>query len=170
MSERMSAFSCCCSRQAASLSVGTSRPRSPMNRSARGPFPLLVFALLGICSLGLVLSKRPATTVGTVAGAAAGGRHVRRGAGLCAAVRQARLRDLDRSLGIPLSRYFGGTWKQSLLAGAGLGVILFLLFDKLLDVALPIGFWLKATTGVKPWKSSLILSTASPSPGRSPTS
>ena len=50
-------------------------------------------------------------------------------------------------MSIPLSRYFGGTWKQSLLAGAGLGVILFLLFDKLLDVALPIGFWLKPLLG-----------------------
>jgi putative tricarboxylic transport membrane protein len=34
---------------------------------------------------------------------------------------------------------FGGSWKQSLAGGAGLGLVLFFLFDKLLDVVLPTG-------------------------------
>ena len=42
-------------------------------------------------------------------------------------------------MSIPVGMAFGGTWKQSLLGGAGLGLGLFLLFDKLLDVVLPTG-------------------------------
>ena len=42
-------------------------------------------------------------------------------------------------MSIPVGRLFGGTWKQSVLTGVGMGVVLFLLFDKLLDVVLPAG-------------------------------
>jgi putative tricarboxylic transport membrane protein len=34
---------------------------------------------------------------------------------------------------------FGGSWKGSLAGGTGLGLVLFFLFDKLLDVVLPTG-------------------------------
>ena len=42
-------------------------------------------------------------------------------------------------MAVPVGMAFGGSWKQSLLGGAGLGLGLFLLFDKLLDVVLPTG-------------------------------
>lgn len=42
-------------------------------------------------------------------------------------------------MALPVGMAFGGSWKQSLAAGAGLGLMLFLLFDKLLDVVLPTG-------------------------------
>ncbi len=42
-------------------------------------------------------------------------------------------------MSVPVGMAFGGTWKQALLGGVGLGVGLFLLFDKLLDVVLPTG-------------------------------
>ncbi|MHB8948694.1 MAG: tripartite tricarboxylate transporter TctB family protein [Rhodoferax sp.] len=42
-------------------------------------------------------------------------------------------------MALPVGMAFGGSWKQSLAAGAGLGLVLFLLFDKLLDVVLPTG-------------------------------
>ena len=42
-------------------------------------------------------------------------------------------------MAVPVGMAFGGTWKQSLIGGAGLGLGLFLLFDKLLDVILPSG-------------------------------
>ena len=123
--------------------------KAPISYEPVGPraFPLLVFTLLGICSLGLVLSKRPATTW------APSPVLLRVGGMFVAVLAYALLFDKlgfvisTALMSIPLSRYFGGTWKQSLLAGAGLGVILFLLFDKLLDVALPIGFWLKPLLG-----------------------
>jgi putative tricarboxylic transport membrane protein len=42
-------------------------------------------------------------------------------------------------MAVPVGMAFGGSWKQSLIGGAGLGLGLFLLFDKLLDVVLPTG-------------------------------
>lgn len=42
-------------------------------------------------------------------------------------------------MALPVGMAFGGSWKQSLAAGAGLGLVLFLLFDRLLDVVLPTG-------------------------------
>jgi putative tricarboxylic transport membrane protein len=42
-------------------------------------------------------------------------------------------------MALPVGMAFGGSWKQSLIGGAGLGLGLFLLFDKLLDVVLPTG-------------------------------
>lgn len=42
-------------------------------------------------------------------------------------------------MAVPVGMAFGGNWKQSLIGGAGLGLGLFLLFDKLLDVVLPTG-------------------------------
>lgn len=40
---------------------------------------------------------------------------------------------------VPVGRVFGGTWRQCALAGVGLGVSLFLLFDRVFDVILPAG-------------------------------
>lgn len=42
-------------------------------------------------------------------------------------------------MAVPVGMAFGGNWKQSLIGGAGLGLGLFLLFDKALDVVLPTG-------------------------------
>lgn len=39
----------------------------------------------------------------------------------------------------PVGMAFGGSWKQSLAGGSALGLALYLLFDKLLDVVLPVG-------------------------------
>jgi putative tricarboxylic transport membrane protein len=42
-------------------------------------------------------------------------------------------------MAVPLGIVFGGTLRQSLAAGVGLGVVLFFVFDKALDVVLPTG-------------------------------
>lgn len=42
-------------------------------------------------------------------------------------------------MALPVGMAFGGSWKQSLIGGAALGGVLFLLFDKVLDVVLPAG-------------------------------
>jgi putative tricarboxylic transport membrane protein len=42
-------------------------------------------------------------------------------------------------MAIPVGLAFGGNWRQSLAGGIGLGLGLYLLFDKLLDVVLPTG-------------------------------
>ncbi|HJV85985.1 MAG TPA: tripartite tricarboxylate transporter TctB family protein [Noviherbaspirillum sp.] len=42
-------------------------------------------------------------------------------------------------MGVPVGRFFGGTWRQCALTGIGLGIALYVLFDRLLDVVLPLG-------------------------------
>jgi putative tricarboxylic transport membrane protein len=42
-------------------------------------------------------------------------------------------------MAVPVGMAFGGSWKQSLAGGVVMGVVLYLLFDKLLDVVLPTG-------------------------------
>ncbi len=102
-------------------------------------FPLLLSAGLGLSGLWLVL--RP--TAGTEAL-----REVPwRATALCGAAVLAYAL-LFQWLGftlattlmaVPVGRAFGGSWRGSLAGGAGLGVVLYLLFDKLLDVVLPAG-------------------------------
>jgi putative tricarboxylic transport membrane protein len=42
-------------------------------------------------------------------------------------------------MALPVGMAFGGSWKQALAGGVALGVSFYLLFDKLLDVVLPVG-------------------------------
>lgn len=42
-------------------------------------------------------------------------------------------------MAVPVGMVFGGSWLRSLGAGVGLGIGLYLLFDKVLDVVLPTG-------------------------------
>jgi putative tricarboxylic transport membrane protein len=42
-------------------------------------------------------------------------------------------------MAVPVGMAFGGHWKPSLMGGIGLGLVLFVLFDKVLDVVLPSG-------------------------------
>jgi putative tricarboxylic transport membrane protein len=42
-------------------------------------------------------------------------------------------------MAVPVGIAFGGSWRQALAGGAGLGLALYVLFDKLLDVVLPTG-------------------------------
>lgn len=42
-------------------------------------------------------------------------------------------------MALPVGRIFGGTWRQCALTGGAMGLVLFVLFDKLLDVVLPKG-------------------------------
>ena len=42
-------------------------------------------------------------------------------------------------MAVAVGTAFGGGWRQSLAGGVGLGFVLYLMFDKLLDVVLPTG-------------------------------
>ena len=42
-------------------------------------------------------------------------------------------------MAVPVGMAFGGSWKQALTGGVALGLVLYLLFDKVLDVVLPAG-------------------------------
>lgn len=114
-------------------------------------FPLLLSALMVACGAWLVV--RPGAAAGAGAGGAAG-----EGAGTArwqnlkplalAVLAIAMYVSLFQWLGFPLATAlmalpvgmaFGGNWRQSLAAGVGMGVVLYLMFDKLLDVILPTG-------------------------------
>ena len=102
-------------------------------------FPLLLAALMAVCGLWLLLrptlgsaSFRAVPWAATALSAAA--------IGLYALLFQMLGFALATALmAVPVGMAFGGSWKQSLAGGVGLGVLLFLGFDKLLDVVLPSG-------------------------------
>ena len=50
-------------------------------------------------------------------------------------------------MAVPIGMAFGGSWKQAAIGGIGLGLSLYLLFDKVLDVVLPVGVLGKAIVG-----------------------
>jgi putative tricarboxylic transport membrane protein len=102
-------------------------------------FPLLLAALMAIAGAWLVV--RP-----TQRGGAIGLTHLKLigGAALAVFVYALLFETLGFTLAtalmaVPVGMAFGGSWKQSLAGGVGLGVVLFFLFDKLLDVVLPTG-------------------------------
>lgn len=102
-------------------------------------FPLLLAGLMAAGGLWLV--ARPTLRSGTFAGVPV------KPTLLCAAavLVYALLFEMlgfalaTAVMAVPIGRAFGGSWKQALAAGVGLGGVLFLLFDKLLDVVLPTG-------------------------------
>ena len=119
--------------------------QAPISYEPIGPkaFPLLVLSLLAACAVALLFDKR--------GGTAWPPRPVLMRIGLLFVVLLGYALLFER-LGfivatalatVPIARAFGGSWRQSVLAGAGLGLGLFVLFDKLLDVVLPTGAWLK---------------------------
>lgn len=102
-------------------------------------FPLLLASGLGLCGLWLVL--RPTAGPEAYHGVPWKGTALCAGAVLVYAL-------LFQWLGFPLATTlmampvgvaFGGSWKQALVGGAALGSVLFLMFDKVLDVVLPTG-------------------------------
>jgi putative tricarboxylic transport membrane protein len=105
-------------------------------------YPLLMAAFSGACALWLLL--RPKSIAETLTGLPEGG--LFRASVMIAGMFGYAF--LFEWIGFPLStalmtmvlgRFFGGTWLKLAVAGLGLGVFLYLLFDKLLDVTLPLG-------------------------------
>ena len=114
---------------------------APISYEPVGPraFPMLLAALMALAGAWLLV--RPGPNGFELA------RHNRRPVAL-AMVAVVVFAALFETLGfpvatavmaVPVGMAFGGSWKQSLAAGVGLGVGLYLLFDKLLDVVLPTG-------------------------------
>jgi putative tricarboxylic transport membrane protein len=110
-------------------------------------FPLLLAGISGACSLWLLL--RPTSIAETLPGLPPGG--LRKALILIVGIfAYAYLFEL---LGFPLAtvlatlvigRLFGGTWLQGTIAGVVMGAGLYLLFDRLLEVTLPLGSLWKA--------------------------
>ncbi|MCC4114563.1 tripartite tricarboxylate transporter TctB family protein [Aromatoleum toluclasticum] len=123
--------------------------RPPVSYEPVGPraFPLLVLALLGVCAVMLMREK----TSDTVWAPPPVLRRI--GALFLIVLAYALLFDklgfivATALMTIPIARFFGGSWKQSVAGGLGLGVGMFIFFDRLLDVALPTGLWLNGILG-----------------------
>lgn len=123
--------------------------RAPVEYEPVGPraFPLLVLTLLGVMAV-VLMASRPAQTNWAPPPV------LTRIAALFAVIlAYAWLFDklgfilATALMTLPVARFFGGSWRQCAVGGAGLGVGLFVLFDKVLDVALPTGLWLKPLLG-----------------------
>ena len=114
---------------------------APVEYEPVGPrtFPLVLAALLA--ATGAWLAFRPGPHVNIIGGARS------RAIAFCAAsiVAYAVVFQLfgfivaTALMALPVGRIFGGTWKQCVLTGIGMGLVLYVLFDKLLDVVLPKG-------------------------------
>lgn len=122
----------------------------PISYEPVGPraFPLLVLFLLGLCAVALMLDKKKSETAWAPAPVL---KHI----GLLFLIVLAYALLFDKLgfivatalMTIPVARFFGGTWKQCVVGGIGLGVGMFFFFDRLLDVALPTGLWLNGILG-----------------------
>ncbi len=139
MSDRI--LGVCCVVAGVAMAIAARGYAAPISYEPVGPraFPLLLAGLLAVG--GLWLAVRPGPQGFDLA------RQNWRPIGL-AVVAVFIYTALFQALGFPLATAlmavpvgmaFGGSWKQSLVGGVGLGVVLFLLFDKLLDVVLPTG-------------------------------
>lgn len=123
--------------------------KAPVSYEPVGPnaFPVLIFSLLLLCSLGLIFTKRPATewvaapVLWRIGGLFLGV--------LVYAWTFDKLGFILSTIlmTIPLARLFAATWKQAIIGGVCVGVVFFYMFDRLLDVALPTGQWLKPLLG-----------------------
>lgn len=109
-------------------------------------FPLLLSALMVACGAWLVVRPGLAAATGTTGAGPARWQNLKPLALAVLAI--AMYVSLFQWLGFPLATAlmalpvgmaFGGNWRQSLAAGVGMGVVLYLMFDKLLDVILPTG-------------------------------
>lgn len=127
---------------AASMAWAAKDYAAPISYEPVGPraFPLVLAALMAIGGLWLVIKPTPRP------GGDFDFTHFRPIA-LCAlaiVIYAALFQTLGFTLAtalmaVPVGMVFGGNWWKSLLGGIGLGLGLFLLFDKLLDVVLPTG-------------------------------
>ena len=114
---------------------------APISYEPVGPraFPLLLSALLGASGAWLLIRPGPhASGLGLP-------QLQRLGLAMAAVFGYALLFELlgftaaTALMALPVGMAFGGSWKQALAGGAGLGLVLYLMFDKLLDVVLPTG-------------------------------
>lgn len=102
-------------------------------------FPMLLATLIGI--VGAWLAVRPSEHSAAVAA----GRMAALLGCIVAIVAYAMLFQwlgftlATIAMTVPVGLAFGGVWHRALVGGVGLGLGLFLLFDKLLDVVLPTG-------------------------------
>jgi putative tricarboxylic transport membrane protein len=139
MSDRI--LGAACVALAAGMAWAAKDYAAPISYEPVGPraFPLLLAALMGVGGAWLIVRPSPHDsalrmvhfkTVGVAAAAVFGYALLFELLGFTVAT---------ALMAVPVGMAFGGSWKQALAGGVGLGIALYLLFDKLLDVVLPTG-------------------------------
>ena len=126
---------------AAAMAVAAWGYAAPVEYEPVGPraFPLLLALVMAAC--GIWLAMRPASRVHWPQGIVRA--HVLVCAG--AIVAYALLFQLlgfvlaTALMALPAGRVFGGSWRQCITGGVLLGGGLYVMFDKVLDVVLPLG-------------------------------
>ncbi|MDO5102051.1 MAG: tripartite tricarboxylate transporter TctB family protein [Lautropia sp.] len=114
---------------------------APVSYEPIGPrvFPMIVAGLMGLCGLILLLRGGGQTEPNP------SGANLRIALMVVVLVAYAVLFELlgfvlaTALMAMLLGHLFGGSWLKSALGGLVLGIALFLLFDKVLDVVLPTG-------------------------------
>ncbi|MDZ7892066.1 MAG: tripartite tricarboxylate transporter TctB family protein [Rhodoferax sp.] len=139
MSDRL--LGAVCVVASAAMALAAQKYAAAISYEPVGPrsFPLLLSAAMCLCGLWLLL--RPTAGWETFRGVPWSATALCAGAVLAYALLFQWLGFVLATalMALPVGMAFGGSWKQSLAGGAGLGVALYLLFDKVLDVVLPIG-------------------------------
>lgn len=114
---------------------------APISYEPVGPraFPLLLACLLALG--GLWLLARPSGHSAGLAQAPLGGLAFVTAAvfGYTLLFQVLGFALATAAMAVPVGLAFGGNWKRSAAVGAVLGLLLFLLFDKVLDVVMPTG-------------------------------
>jgi putative tricarboxylic transport membrane protein len=126
---------------AAAMAAAASRYVSDISYEPVGPraFPLLLAALIGIAGAWIAIRPSPHS-----AAVAAGRLRALVHCVLAVLVYALLFQWLGFTLAtalmaVAVGMAFGGTWRQSLAGGVGLGLGLWVLFDVVLDVVLPTG-------------------------------
>lgn len=130
-----------CLAAAVALGVAAQGYAAQISYEPVGPraFPMLLAVLIGLAGAWLVI--RPSEHSAAVA---AGRMPALVGCVVATLIYAALFQWLGFTLAtalmaVPVGMAFGGSWKQSLAGGFALGIGLYLLFDRLLDVVLPTG-------------------------------
>jgi len=102
-------------------------------------FPLLLAAVIGLCGLRLLIKGGNAVAANPPGANARIAVMVGLVAGYALAFQWLGFVLATAAMATLVGRLFGGSWGKCALGGAGLGVAGFLLFDKVMDVVLPLG-------------------------------
>lgn len=114
---------------------------APISYEPVGPraFPMLLASLLALCGLWLV--ARPSGHSSGLRQTRLGGLAFVAGAvfGYALLFQVFGFALATALMAVPVGIAFGGSWQKSAVAGIALGLLLFVLFDKVLDVVMPTG-------------------------------
>ncbi len=102
-------------------------------------FPLMVSAIIAVC--GLILTIKGGNRVEPNSGGASARIWLMIAilSGYAATFQLLGFIISTALMTVLVARLFGGTWLKALVGGIGMGILFFIIFDRLLDVVLPAG-------------------------------